>query len=122
MATGLVGTVSLAGCISNQPSSSASKDSDTVIVEVGPNNEFVFIPGTSEPLRIPTGTTVQFVWKSDTHNLHVDAQPKGANWTGHEPIENTGFEYEYVFKVKGEYHYWCEPHRSLGMVADITVE
>jgi len=90
----------------------------TVTVELV---DYAFNPGTSEPLYIQPGTTVEFVWKTDNHNIHVDSQPEGANWEGHEPTENSGFTYSHTFTVKGEYHYWCVPHKGLGMVADIVV-
>lgn len=90
----------------------------TVTVELG---NYYFRPGTEEPLYIKPGTTVKFVWKTGGHNIHVDSQPEGANWKGHEPIEGKGFTYKHTFKVKGKYHYWCVPHKSLGMVADLIV-
>ena len=118
--TGVVGI--LAGCASEQPSSSPTEDPNMKTVEVGPDGRYVFTPGTDEPLQISSGMTVRFIWKSDTHNIHVESQPDDANWKGHEPIENTGFEDEHTFETKGEYHYWCEPHKGLGMVGDIIVD
>lgn len=115
-----------AGCASNQSAAPGTSEqetgTDSKTVAVGPDGRYVFTPGTETSLRIAPGTTVKFVWKSDTHNIYVDSQPKGANWQGHEPIEDTGFTYEYTFEVTGAYHYWCEPHKSLGMVADLVVE
>ena len=93
----------------------------TETVAVGPGGDYVFTPGTNEPLYITPGTTVNFVWESDTHNIVVENQPEEANWEGHETIENTGFEYDFTFEVLGEYHYYCNPHRSTGMVADLVV-
>ena len=116
----------LAGCASNQSAAPGTSEedagTDSKTVAVGPDGRYVFTPGTETPLRIAPGTTVKFVWKSDTHNIYVDHQPEGANWQGHESIENTGFTYEHTFEVTGTYHYWCGPHKSLGMVADIVVE
>lgn len=111
--TGL--TIPIAGCTNGS-------GSDAETVAVGPDGEFVFQPGTSEPLEITSGTTVTFVWESSGHNIHVDSQPSDADWPGHEPIETEGFEHEHTFEETGDYHYWCEPHRQAGMVADITVE
>lgn len=99
-----------------------SSGGGTKVVEVGPGGDFVFSPGTDAPLEISTGTTVRFVWKSGGHNVHVDSQPDGAGWEGHASVEDAGFEFEHTFGVAGEYHYWCEPHRSAGMVGDVTVE
>ncbi|WP_254663265.1 plastocyanin/azurin family copper-binding protein [Haladaptatus sp. W1] len=33
-----------------------------------------------------------------------------------------GYRYHYTFEVPGKYHYWCQPHKAMGMVADIVVE
>lgn len=93
----------------------------TETVKVGPNGDFVFTPGTNEPLAITPGTTVKFVWESDTHNIVVESQPEEANWEGHETIEDTGFEYEHTFEVKGTYEYFCQPHKSAGMTGTIEV-
>jgi plastocyanin len=93
----------------------------TETVAVGPGGSLVYTPGTEEPLEIAPGTTVEFVWESDNHNIVVDAQPDGANWEGHEPIENTGFTYSHTFDTLGEYEYHCAPHQSAGMVATLIV-
>ena len=118
-----VGSITgLAGCGSNQSTQTTEADADSKTVTVGPDGDYVFTPGTENPLRITPGTTVKFVWESDTHNIYVDSQPEEANWQGHNSIEDTGFTYQHTFEVKGTYHYWCEPHKGLGMVADIVVE
>ncbi len=83
--------------------------------------DFAFEPGTDEPVEVSTGTTVRFVWETGGHNIVVDSQPDGADWAGHEPLEGAGFEHEHTFDVAGEYHFWCQPHRGIGMVADIVV-
>jgi len=93
----------------------------TETVTVGPGGSLVFSPGTDEPLRIAPGTTVEFVWESDNHNIVVESQPEDAGWGGHEPLENTGFTYEHTFETLGTYEYYCEPHRSAGMVGTIEV-
>lgn len=93
----------------------------TKTVKVGPDGEFVFSPGTDEPLTISPGTTVRFVWESDNHNIVVDSQPDDADWSGMEDLENTGFEYEHTFETPGTYEYFCEPHKAAGMEATIEV-
>jgi Plastocyanin len=93
----------------------------TETVSVGPGGQLVYDPGTDAPHQILPGTTVEFVWESDNHNIVVEAQPEAANWEGHVPIENTGFTYEHTFETLGTYEYYCEPHRSAGMVATIEV-
>ncbi|SFR47655.1 plastocyanin/azurin family copper-binding protein [Halogeometricum limi] len=90
-------------------------------VAVGPDGNLVFTPGTEEPLEILPGTTVEFVWESDNHNIVVDSQPEGAGWEGHEPIENSGFTYSHTFETLGSYEYYCQPHESAGMLGTIDV-
>ena len=94
----------------------------TKTVAVGPGGNYVFRPGTDEPLVIAPGTTVKFVWESDNHNVVVESQPEEASWSGHEPIENTGFSFSHTFDVLGTYEYFCQPHKALGMVATIEVK
>lgn len=93
-----------------------SGDSTTVLV--GPDGEFVFEP---EELTIPTGTTLEFIWESDTHNIVVREGPEDG-WEGYEEIEDTGFTYEHTFEVAGTYEYVCEPHEAQGMEGTIIVE
>ncbi|MFB6093190.1 MAG: plastocyanin/azurin family copper-binding protein [Haloquadratum sp.] len=97
----------------------------TVTVAVGPGGDFVFTPGTNEPLRIAPGTTVKFVWESDNHNIVVSSQPEGANWKGAPggpaKVYNTGYTYTHTFTTKGTYEYFCQPHKALGMVGTIIV-
>lgn len=93
----------------------------TATVEVGPGGNYVFTPGTNQPLYATPGTTVEFVWKSNNHNIVVESQPDGANWSGHEPIENSGFTYTHTFDTIGTYEYYCQPHQALGMVGTITI-
>jgi plastocyanin len=115
--TTAAGTAAAAGVAGT----ATAQEGGTKEVVVGPGGSLVFEPGTEEPLQITPGTTVNFVWDSDNHNIVVESQPEDANWEGHETIENTGFEYSYTFEVLGKYHYYCEPHRSAGMIADIEV-
>jgi len=82
---------------------------------------YAYNPGTEEPLYITPGTTVEWVWQSNGHNIVVESQPEGAGWEGHEPLEDSGFTYTHTFDTNGEYSYFCEPHKSLGMTATIIV-
>ncbi|MFB6119536.1 MAG: plastocyanin/azurin family copper-binding protein [Halobacteriaceae archaeon] len=95
----------------------------TVTVSVStPDNDLIFKPGTSEPLYITPGTTVEFVWKGNlTHNVSVKSQPSGASWEGHESLETAPFTYSHTFETLGTYDYVCTPHESRGMVGTIVV-
>ncbi|SNZ02756.1 Plastocyanin [Natronoarchaeum philippinense] len=103
----------------NQTGGNQTGDGGTVQVLAGPGGEFIFEPA---QLSIAPGTTVRWTWESDNHNVVPTSQPDGANWQGHQPIENTGFEYEHTFETTGTYEYVCEPHESQGMVGTIDVQ
>jgi plastocyanin len=93
----------------------------SAVVEVGADGEYVFSPGTDEPVYVTPGTEVLFYWASDSHNIAVEQTPDGATWEGHETVENEGFEHRHTFETPGEYRFHCEPHRSLGMTGTVVV-
>ncbi len=98
-----------------------ARGQDEVTVQVGADGNggpFAFSPAN---LWIDPGTTVVFQWASDNHNVVVEGQPADAGWEGHDPIEDTGFSFESTFETEGMYRYFCEPHRSLGMLAGLAV-
>lgn len=94
----------------------------TETVTVGPGGENVFDPDT---LYVQPGTTVNFVWDSDFHNVVVEAQPDEANWEGTpggpQETYDTGYEYSFQFTVEGTYDYFCQPHKAQGMVGSVIV-
>jgi plastocyanin len=101
-----------------------TQDGGTVTVEVGPDNDLVYTPGTAELLAITPGTEVEFVWESNFHNIVVESQPDGANWQGEgEPgtTFDSGHTYTHTFQTEGTYEYYCSPHRTAGMEATIVV-
>ncbi|MFB6091602.1 MAG: plastocyanin/azurin family copper-binding protein [Haloquadratum sp.] len=123
---GAAGAAGAAGTAAAQESGGGGGGGgNTVTVTVGPGGNFVFEPGTAEPLRITPGTTVKFVWDSDNHNIVVSSQPEGANWKGAPggsgKLYNTGYTYTHTFETKGTYEYFCQPHKALGMVGTIIV-
>ncbi|MFT4957301.1 MAG: plastocyanin, partial [Halobacteriales archaeon] len=91
-------------------------------VIVGPGGELVFDP---DELEITPGTTVEWVWDSDNHNIVVDEQPEGAGWEGTDggpaTTYDTGHSTEFTFETEGTYEYACEPHRSAGMLGTVVV-
>ena len=91
-------------------------------VIVGPGGNLVYEPAT---VYVAPGDTVHFVWESDNHNIVVESQPEGANWEGTEgdanTLYNTGHEYEHTFETEGTYSYFCQPHRTAGMVGEVVV-
>lgn len=116
----LATATALAGCSGGDTTETENFDGE--VVEVGPNARNVFTPGTTDPLRMEAGTSVRWVWRSANHNIAVRDQPADADWGGEPEINHTDHTYEYTFDVPGQYHYVCEPHEGMGMVADIVVE
>lgn len=102
-----------------QDGNETSGGGESVTVELV---DYAYEPGTESPLEIPPGTLVQFVWVTDNHNVNVDEQPEAASWPGHDPIENSPFEYEYTFDVEGTYEFHCDPHIGQGMEGTIVVD
>lgn len=97
-------------------------ESDQVTITVGAegnNGTFAFDP---PAVAVSPGTTVSFEWASDNHNILVEGQPGGADWQGHEDLENSGFSTEHTFETEGVYTYYCEPHLSLGMKGVVEVK
>ena len=131
-------SVAIAGCLgapSGTDDETASNDNEDLStgdggesssdamheVLVGPDGEFVFLPGTENPLEISPGDSVRWIWESNAHNINPTEIPDHADWNGHQDLEDEGFEYEYTFTVEGHYHYICDPHVNQGMVADLVV-
>ncbi|MCT9095568.1 plastocyanin/azurin family copper-binding protein [Haloarchaeobius sp. HME9146] len=102
--------------------SSGSSDAD-VTIEVGPGGQFKYKP---ENPTVKKGETVEWVWKSNQHNIVVSSQPDGAGWEGTEGGESKlfdeGYRYTHTFETAGTYEYYCSPHKSVGMEAKVTVE
>ena len=135
----VAGTTTLAGCLQSSIRRAADdagtetptaeppvRASPRVVVEVGAaDGDLGFAPGTERTLRIRPGTTVVFVWRSDTHNIAVASQPPGADWRGTPGDVGTtydaGYRHEHTFTVPGRYEYYCVPHETLFPHAAIEV-
>jgi plastocyanin len=100
------------------PAETSASGADATVL-VGPGGDLVFEPA---ELEVAPGETVQWVWRSDTHNVQPTDQPAGADWDGAPDIANDGTTYEHTFDVEGEYAYVCEPHAAVGMEGEIVVE
>ncbi len=116
------GTAGTAAAQEGTDTAAESGGGGTETVTVGPGGGLVFEP---DELTIATGTTVNFVWESDNHNVVVENQPEGADWSGTEGAPNTtydtGHEYSHTFDTVGTYDYFCQPHKAAGMVGSIEV-
>jgi len=110
---GIAGTAAAVGATGG-----ASAQSEQEIMVGTSSDPLAFDP---DSVTIEPGTTVNFVWGTDGHNIVVDSQPDGAEWEGHEEIMDSGFEYSHTFEVEGTYEYFCRPHLQNGMEGTIEV-
>jgi plastocyanin len=129
--TALLGTLAGCGDVSDADSTSSATltpadvpDPD-VTVEVGPDGDAVFAPGTAAPVGVPPDASVQFVWRSDGHNVVVANRPAAADWRGTagspETLYDTGHVHTHTFETPGIYRYYCHDHRGLGMEGTLLV-
>jgi plastocyanin len=105
----------------NESSSGGSSGGMSKTVAVGPNGELVFDPAEVE---VTPGSTITWVWESDTHNVIPESVPEGSSWKGsgsESETFDTGHEYSHTFETEGTYEYYCAPHKSAGMAGTITV-
>jgi len=99
---------------------SDERGSSEVTVEVGTGSEGVAYTPTN--IWIEPGTTVNFEWVSNGHNVLPNSQPEGAGWEGSgDALEDEGFSYSHTFETGGMYTYYCQPHEQLGMKGAIAV-
>lgn len=106
------------------PANDAPPDDDeaaeTVRVAVGPDGENRFEPDITE---IEPGTTVEFVWESDGHNIvPVFADPE--EWLdefGVEEPQDEGFTYEFTFEEEGFVEFVSEEGEQDGMFGAVVV-
>jgi len=92
---------------------------ETQVVSVGADG-LRFSPDSFE---IQPGDTVRWEWESDNHNVKPSEVPDGSDWSGTPDSEifDSGHTYSYTFETPGEYSYYCNPHRSVGMAGSFTV-
>ena len=70
-------------------------------------------------LRIVPGTTVR--WRNTTATFHTVTPDGHTTWTEWQ-TSSAGETFEVTFLETGTYAYFCDPHRSIGMVGTIIVE
>lgn len=107
-------------------SCSDDPDEDGGITRPGPrgvveielrSGPFVFSP--SSP-RIEAGTTVR--WVNASPDFHTVTPEGHDEFPRREfPADARGETFEHTFDSPGTFPYFCEPHRSLGMVGEIEV-
>jgi len=94
-----------------------------VVIEVGAGDGLAF---TGPAVQIDPGTTVVFEWtgQGGAHNVIHDAEePAFDSREAHEgsSIGESGFQYEVTIEEEGNYVYFCDPHKSLGMWGALVV-
>ncbi|WP_458205948.1 plastocyanin/azurin family copper-binding protein [Haladaptatus sp. NG-SE-30] len=115
--------ITLAGCLAGGQAGTNGDDSEAdTTVSVGPDGGLSFEP---EDITVTPGITVAWEWHSHNHNIVVEDQPDGADWSGTpgkaSKIYNDGYRYVHTFDTLGEYEYVCQPHEAAGMVGTVTV-
>lgn len=109
------------------PSIAAAAEQPVVTITMG--DDLRFSPAS---VTIKPGTRVRWINRSFIrHTVTADptkaarpadvALPKGAKPFDSGFIDNQG-TYEHIFTVSGQYRYFCIPHETTGMVAEIIVE
>jgi plastocyanin len=103
------------------PTPTATPRQAAQVVDVG-DSALVFAPDSFE---VSKGDTVVWVWHSSGHNVVPDSTPNGSDFSGTPGGEgdryDEDYEFSHTFEVAGEYEYYCDPHRSAGMVGSFTV-
>ncbi|WP_231737019.1 plastocyanin/azurin family copper-binding protein [Halobacterium sp. CBA1126] len=107
------------GSFGGEPTDATGQSEVTVEVGAqGNGGPYAFAP---TAVQVSSGTTVNFEWVSDNHNVVVASRPDGADWQGVEALENEGYSASATFEEAGVYEYYCEPHVGMGMKGVVEV-
>ena len=94
----------------------AEQEGEVKVVTVDSTN-LRFNPST---ITLNEGDSVRFVWGSQA--LPHNAVEENEVFDSGEPARNLEYEYFFDFESAGVYDYVCEPHASVGMQGEITVQ
>ena len=94
----------------------AEEEGEVKVVTVDSTN-LRFNPST---ITLNEGDSVRFVWGSQA--LPHNAVEENEVFDSGEPARNLEYEYFFDYESAGVYDYVCEPHASVGMQGDITVQ
>ena len=75
-----------------------------------------FVPDT---LTINEGDTIRFLWSGQL--LPHNAIEENELFNSGDAMRNVDYTYTFNYTQSGVYEFYCEPHRDLGMVGQITV-
>ena len=94
----------------------SEEEGEVKVVTVDSTN-LRFNPST---ITLNEGDSVRFVWGSQA--LPHNAVEENEVFDSGEPARNLEYEYFFDFESAGVYDYVCEPHASVGMQGEITVQ
>jgi len=94
----------------------AEEEGEVKVVTVDSTN-LRFNPST---ITLNEGDSVRFVWGSQA--LPHNAVEQNEVFDSGEPARNLEYEYFFDYESAGVYDYVCEPHASVGMKGEITVQ
>ena len=86
---------------------------DVAVVTI---SDFAFSAPT---ITIARGSSVR--WRSSTGTFHT-VTPDGHHAFTSRQMNAAGQTYEVRFDAPGQYRYFCEPHRALGMTGEVVVQ
>ena len=72
-----------------------------------------------DTLTINEGDTVQFLWSGQL--LPHNAIEQNEVFNSGDAERDVDYTYTFNYNQSGVYEFYCEPHRDLGMVGEITV-
>ena len=92
------------------------EESETVVISVDSTN-LRFSPSS---VTITEGDTVRFFWSGQA--LPHNAVENNGVFDSGEPARAVDYSFSFERGMNGTYEFVCEPHASVGMVGQITVE
>lgn len=107
------------GLVISGPALAADPVVQTRVTAVDMTDNLRFSPQT---VTVRAGDTV--VWQntsSSTHTVTAEQVPAGAVAFDSGSLR-PGAQFSHTFTVPGEYRYYCEPHRGMGMVGTVVVQ
>ncbi|GGL69792.1 plastocyanin/azurin family copper-binding protein [Halocalculus aciditolerans] len=126
--TAIIGTAAAQESEGGDPRQGSGTEDDPYIVEMHTEgSEYLFDP---VGLYVEPGDTVRWVNASGAHSTasyspenpraEVSLIPEDAEPWNSGVFQEQGATFDYTFEAEGTYDYYCEPHKTLGMVARIV--
>lgn len=100
---------------SSSQTSELMNEPETVVVSVDSTN----LRFTPSSITIDEGDTVRFFWGGQA--LPHNAVEVDDTFNSGEPESDVDYSFTFEFGTAGEYDFFCEPHRSVGMEGVVLV-